>query len=246
MAITSYQDSVWGNWVDDYYSGTSYSTGTDAYTTTDNGMSTGQDGVWTTWVNSGGSITYVTRDVQIAKDVTWKAWVTDYEVEIGTSKVTYIEGVKAWQYHKTVEQKRAIAAQREIDLVWSKLLTEEREEEQKLAEVTAHELLQEIVSDVELSHYKEHGELLVRGRKHDYIIKKRGGVIRVEKDKVLSLCIHLNNQYKYPRTDNVIALKLAIDADEHKFNKDANASSMYSKKTMQEWRDKVERIKRVA
>jgi hypothetical protein len=243
MAITSYQDSVWGNWVDDYYSGTSYSTGTDAYTTTDNGMSTGQDGVWTTWVNSGGSITYVTRDVQIAKDVTWKAWVTDYEVEIGTSKVTYIEGVKAWQYHKTVEQKRAIAAQREINRVWSKLLTEEREEEQKLAEVTAHELLQEIVSDVELSYYKEHGELLVRGRKHDYIIKKNGGVIRVDKDKVHSLCIHLRNQYKYPRTDNVIALKLAIDADEHKFNKDANISNVAWAESRKEWRDKVERLK---
>ena len=58
--------------------------------------------------------------------------------------------------------------------------------------------------------------------------------------------IHLNNQYKYPRTDNVIALKLAIDGDERKFNRQANASTIHNSAKIKEHWDKMRELKKVA
>jgi len=239
---TSGSTSSWGNGYSD--------TGTADCT-----MTAHQDQVWYAWTTETRTgDTLVITDYKVVQDNVWKLWTKDYGYECEGGRVTYIKGMSTWKVaKKSVEQHRAEKAQKEINLIWSRLLVKEQEEAKRLAEVTAQELLEQLVSEEDFAHYKEHGELLVRGRFKDYVIKKKGGVIRVDKDKihriersVSSLCIHLNNQYKYPRSDNVIALKLAIDADEHKFNKEANASNMYSEVRMQEWRDKVDRLKRVA
>ena len=229
MATVSYsRQDVWCYWV----SGTHDST--DCSTT---------GGAWNNWA-SGTDTGTTTSDADVYTGTAWSSWTGDVVYECEDGRVIGLRNHEVKLPKKSTEQLRAEKAQREINRIWNELLVKEQHEEKRLAEVTAQELLQEIVTDRELALYKEHGELLVHGRKHDYIIRKQGGVIRVAKDKkVHSLCIHLRNQYKYPRTDNVIALKLAIDTDERKFNKDANASFVYGDKRPKEWRDKVERLK---
>ena len=240
------------SFTNDTYTTTSNTLGYNDYNDADSGTSSSmtysQDHVWAAWTSETKTAdAVVTVEYQVIQDQVWRLWSSDYTYESEGGKVSYINGMSTWRIPKrTTEQIRAEKAQKEINRIWRDLLVKEQEEEKRLAEVTAQELLEELIEDRELAHYKEHGELLVRGRKYDYIIRKQGGVIRVAKDKVHSLCIHLRNQYKYPRSDNVIALKLAIDADERKFNKTANASSVSSKEKVQEWRDKVNRLKRVA
>jgi len=90
------------------------------------------------------------------------------------------------------------------------------------AEIKAKELLLDLIGEDQLKIYNETGRLFVRGRKNDYIIHKHGCVKKLEKDKVVDLCIHLNNKTKYPETDNVIALKLLIEGNEEKFTKTAH------------------------
>ena len=64
--------------------------------------------------------------------------------------------------------------------------------------------------------------VFVHGRKWDYMLAANGKVHRIEKDKMVDLCIHLKDQEKYPKTDNVIALKLLVETNEQEFNKIAN------------------------
>lgn len=90
------------------------------------------------------------------------------------------------------------------------------------SEEKAKRLLLDMIGEDQLKIYEETGRLFIKGRKHDYIIQREGGVKRIEKDKIVDLCIHLEDQHQYPKTDNVIALKLMLEADEKNFNKVAN------------------------
>ena len=62
----------------------------------------------------------------------------------------------------------------------------------------------------------------MRGKKYDYIVQKDGFIKRIEKDKITDLCVHLVNRQTYPATDNVVAMKLAIENDEEKILRLAN------------------------
>jgi hypothetical protein len=97
-----------------------------------------------------------------------------------------------------------------------------REKERKAAEAKAKQLLLDLIGKEDLDIYNETGRLFVKGKKYDYIIQKEGFIKRVEKKKITDLCVHLDNRYKYPSTDNVIAMKLAIEADEAQVLKLAN------------------------
>ena len=90
------------------------------------------------------------------------------------------------------------------------------------AEQKAKDLLLDLIGEEQLEIYNETGRLLVHGHKYDYILQKDGFVKRVEKDKVVDLCIHLTNKHKYPETDNVVALKLLAETNEEEFNRLAN------------------------
>jgi hypothetical protein len=259
MAYT-YQTTAWSQWTEEHYTSTGALTCSDYDGTDCSGTTSGI--VWYEWV---GEAIEPIREVEITRDVVWAEWsggtITDaedtsYEYECQEVVWEYwmngIEDSKAYAYipsskvvpfpQKSTEQLRAERVQREINRIWRDYLIEEKEREDRLAEITAQELLLELIGDEQLSMYKKTGRLIVQGRKHDYIIRKDGGVFRIEKDKVFDLCIHLRDQYKYPRTDNVIALKLAIEVEEKNFNKTANASCIHDKKRQ----DKVREMLRVA
>jgi hypothetical protein len=100
----------------------------------------------------------------------------------------------------------------------------EEKERKETAEEVAQVLLGELIGGEELGLYKTTGRILVKGNEHDYLIYKTGKVQRVEKGKLIDLCVYTQQRVTMPETDNVIGLALHIKTDEKDFNKTANAS----------------------
>lgn len=224
---------VWESWTQ---STTSGSITTACYGTSDT--------IWVEWnrsyENCGTTVTIRAVD----SDVVWEQWISDgtfYDAEISPSQIlqdsinkgTYeIKKYKA----ESIETKRAKQTQQKIRHLWNKVLAEEREAEVREAEVTAQELLLELIGEEEMARYKETGRLFVKGDKFDYVLRKGGGVHRIKKDKVIDfvkrkkakgkyICVHPKCSYNYPETDNVISLKLWIENAEEEFLKIGNLHS---------------------
>lgn len=108
----------------------------------------------------------------------------------------------------------------------------EQVKRQTAAEEVALELLETLIGRKEREVYQRTGRLMVKGKEADYIIDKNRGVWRVEKNKVVDLCIHLKERYKYPDTDNVIAVALNLLDDEKNFNELANRHGSQDRPTV--------------
>jgi hypothetical protein len=158
---------------------------------------------------------------------TWYYWTSETRSEpvyVQTGRVSY----------SPPKLSHAEKMQQKINLAWIEVEKEERRLAKEEAELTAQKLLMDLITEEQMEEYKKTGNLVVKGRKHDYVLRKNGVVYRVEKDKVESLCIHLKDRSIYPQTDNVIALKLALDESERRFNREANATAIYDKKRKDE------------
>lgn len=245
MATTSYTDA-WDRWNTNYYYSTPTSNTTlwtmwnnqqTEYTTSGTISATAGDVVWYTWTRDyddpSGNVKVTITDS--SNTVVWSTWIDQFEPTSIESHKDFIndiirvgtEKVKAWK-PPTTEQLRAQKAQNEIRRIWNEILSVEAKEERQEAESVAVELLLELLSEEEVNRYKETGQLLVNGKKFDYILKRGGGVHRIEKDKVIEfakakkakgkfICVHPKDSYKYPETDNVIALKMWIENNEEDF-----------------------------
>ena len=181
-------------------------------TTTSNSTTSGTSDVWESWHTSG---TACSGTTSCYTDAVWSSWIS--------TEYTIVEPQKVSPPEPSVETMRAREAQRKIDNAWRDIRIKEEEERKQLAELTAQELLEDLIGGEELALYRETGRLVVPGRKYTYVLKKEGGVYKVEKDKIINLCIHLREKYKYPETDNVISLKAFIEANEYEFLKTANS-----------------------
>jgi hypothetical protein len=177
--------------------------------------------VWYEW-HTTDTTSGITSTSLIHSDAIWESWHTGDNYKVEYTARPYISNIVT-SPKLTSEEKRARAAQRDINKMWRDLRIQEEEERKEKAELTAQELLLDLIGEKELAYYRETGRLLVKGRKYDYVIKKAGGVYQVEKDKVIDLCIHLKEKYKYPDTDNVIGLMLMLKANEREFLKIANS-----------------------
>jgi len=102
------------------------------------------------------------------------------------------------------------------------------------AEAKAVNLLLELIGEKELEVYNRTGRILVHGKKCDYLIKRNGDVRKIEKKKMIDLCIAIESRYSYPNTDNVIALKLLIEGNEKKFANIANKITEYDREELPE------------
>lgn len=191
-------------------------------------------GAWYHWnrdyINSGTTVTV------IHDSVVWETWISDEQVVLAENPNVIIQDTlnKVFKFKtKSSEEIRAEKAQTRINNEWRMILAQEREEETRQAEVTAQELLLELIGEEEMARYKETGRLFVKGEKYDYVLRKGGGVHRIEKDKVIDfakakkakanyICVHPKQAYNYPESDNVIALKLWIENAEEEFLKIGN------------------------
>ena len=79
-----------------------------------------------------------------------------------------------------------------------------------------------MIGDEYLEVYKRTGRLFVKGKKYDYIIQKGGYIVQLKGNKVIDLCVHLEQRHAMPLTDDVIAMKLRIENGEKKVLELAN------------------------
>lgn len=98
-------------------------------------------------------------------------------------------------------------------------------ERKEAAEEVAQILLGELIGEEQLEIYQETGRIFVNGKRDSYLLTKSGGVQRVERGKIVDLCVHVQEKILLPPADNVIGLAMHIKADEKDFNKVANASN---------------------
>jgi hypothetical protein len=175
---------------------------------------------WTNWACDTGTSTS-------SVNTAWITWTTTYASATSTTTAGDYTWVR-WSAQEetkieTREQRRArdkaVAAAREM------------------AELTAQELLKDLISEDEMEVYLKTGRVLVKGHKHDYILTKgyQADVVKVEKGKVIDLknhkskvkgvsyCVHPVDQNKIPDTDKVIAMKIALESEEESIMKRANA-----------------------
>jgi hypothetical protein len=170
---------------------------------------------WSNWTSS-------TCDTGTASSTAWVTWTSNsYSTTTATAgDYTWVTwSSQAEVIKETREQRRA------------------REAQAKIEELTAQELLKDLISEDEMEVYLKTGRVLVKGHKYDYILTKgyQADVIKVEKGKVVDLktykskikgvsyCVHPVDQNKIPDTDKVIAMKIALESEEESIMKRANA-----------------------
>lgn len=209
--MTSYYDTATSDtW--QYWSTTGASsdaaTNSSAWTTwTDLGtgaMTVSGGHAWRIWTTGTEPLHVI--DGTFTQDSEWSIWATDDGVQIRSHSQEEAQEINH----------REEAARREANERYEKL-----QESKKRAEDRAKELLLDLIGEEELKVYERTGRVMVKGRKHDYIVSRDGSFVkRIEKDKIVDLCIHLAKSC--PETDNVIALKLLAEADEEALNEIAN------------------------
>lgn len=177
------QSCVWSNWTSPSYN--EYHDCTSS-------------GVWVSWQTSEISSTATTIDATI-----WQNWQMIETTALGDTCRTYVVYPVA-SPKESKEQEALLAKEREEN----KRKARELEEQRRAAEERAVELLMDIVGPEEAVVYKATGNLLVKGHKADWLIGRNGSVRRIEKGKVVSLCLHSDKRYEQPETDNVVALAL--------------------------------------
>ena len=190
--------------------------------------------VWRNWnfddttvnVSSGTSVTFT--------DCTWSNWNTTTAITIDFLDETVWHD---WQRNSIDHVTRADSA------INPKRLKAERRKEKRLklelrkkleaiekkklaAERKAKELLLDLIGPKELKVYEETGRLFVKGKKHDYIIRKQGFVQQIEKDKITDLCISFVVP-DLPVDDKVVGLKLLFERDENRALKVANRHGIH-------------------
>lgn len=221
MASTYYlSDDAWSTW-------TTVDTGTVSSTS-----------VWSYWTSSNTGTSTSSSD-----KIVWANWTSSPTAASTTSTITY-DGWTTWVkdveiLKETREQERARRAQAEINRLEIERKTKEVEDARKQAELTAQELLKDLITEEEMQVYLKTGRVLVKGKKNDYLLVSgyQADVIKLEKGKVVSLkdhkgkvkgksyCVHPADQHKLPVTDKVIAMKIALESHEDHVMKLANPRS---------------------
>jgi hypothetical protein len=186
-------------------------TGTD--TTSFTTSSTSNDWTWREWCTS----TTATTTGYNAADTAWVIWCEERPVEIRPITITVRQRQEQYSEETRLRFEEARRMREE-----ARKKAEALRKKRKKAENAALELMQELIGPEQRKIYEETGKVLIRGEKADYLLNRGGAVKRIEKDKVVDLCIHLKGGSKYPETDNVIALMLAVGANEEGFNRMAN------------------------
>jgi len=191
-------DIVWRVWSgEDEYATTSTTSASTAYTSSD---------VWYTWTDhTTNSLDNHTQDPQVSQ-IIWRRWSEDAERQFTRT----IQG----NAERNEEEQRRIAE--------SVRQQEEAHRIRAEAEEKAKQLLLDLIGEEQMEVYNRTGRVLVKGKKNDYIIQKEGFIRAVSKGKVTDLCAHLGNRHAYPDEDNVVAMKLFIEANEEEFLNLAN------------------------
>ena len=179
--------------------------------------------VWSDWVQEAYSSPATQHSYSVTFDrQVWQQWITTEPQSEHFARQHL--GERVLQQTDEEFQRRAAEMQRaatEQAQGYQERIDKERAKK-VVAEETAQVLLGELIGENELAVYKETGRILVKGKRHDYMIHVGGKVQRIEKNRIVDLCVHVSQRPLIPDTDNIIGLKLHIMDDEQDFNKTAN------------------------
>ena len=192
---------------------------------------------WTNWTGDSGTTASTSNTAWITWTSTSYAYTSSNSTTGGTDYAFVTWVAEEEPKRETREQIRARDAQRRIDDQVRIDRAKAVEDARKQAELTAQELLKDLITEEEMEVYLKTGRVLVKGKKHDYILTKgyQADVIKIEKGKVVDLkshkkkvrgesyCVHPVDQNKIPDTDKVIAMKVALESEEEAIMKRANA-----------------------
>lgn len=189
-------------------------TWTEGATTTSCDTTTYSGYTWVTWSANAGVCVTGSQDNVTYIDCTFIDWSEAATVATTTSASTTWVGWSGNQGECFIEAS-----------IYEPDAYEKLKAEKEAAEEKAKELLLDLIGSDEMKIYRETGRLFVKGAKYDYIVQREGFVKRVEKDKITDMCVHLRDKYKYPPTDNVIAIKTSLEHEEDNVLEMANYHS---------------------
>jgi hypothetical protein len=182
--------------------------------------------VWKTWVSD------TTTSANVTTNLVWDTWCADYNT---STSFNTCDAWKGWVYVPTLDEATkspAIIIDPNFEQSRQERLRVEREERERLIKIQAEQkriaednaisLLERLIGREQTAIYKKTGNLFVKGDKDSYIIRKEGRVIKFNEKEMCELCVHLENRNGFPNTDNVVALKLALEAMEDHVVKMAN------------------------
>ncbi|MHA1621624.1 MAG: hypothetical protein ACTSVO_05720 [Candidatus Heimdallarchaeaceae archaeon] len=193
---------------------------------------------WSSWNNT--SNDYSATSTASTSDYTWSSWnsgttswdsttTTDSTATIWVSwnaddpsRYTIKHTIPYEPTQEELEERRQRIRDAQREAREEEERAKKREEEKEAAELRAKELLLDLIGEEQLKIYNDTGRLFVKGKQFDYVVRKTGFIQKLEKNKIQDICVHLGNRYKYPETDNVIAMKLLIENEENKMLKLAN------------------------
>lgn len=182
--------------------------------------SSGTDTIWLNWTSttytSAADSTSTTGNITI-----WRSWVDDVEVPACEDEFSRCQRAFEQEIVRDFSLPAAhlqpLAPDPDRDRRWQEVAAARANADER-----AKALLMDLIGPEQLARFERTGRLWVRGKKHDYIIPKEGFIKRVEKEKIIDMCVHLENKTKFPAVDNVVAMKLALETDEETVLEKAN------------------------
>ncbi len=166
---------------------------------------------WATWTSEA----LTASSSATSNDSIWSTWASDSSrANVTWDAAGSPSGTVVW--HVWIDECDQVVHQEEIQAPRVRLREDykERQKARVKAEKRAKELLLDLIGEEDLKVYNKTGRLYVPGKQYDYIIQKEGFIKRIEKDKITDICVHLGDRSRFPDTDNVVALKLALEDDE--------------------------------
>jgi len=132
---------------------------------------------------------------------------------------------EAWALYCRNEN-HAKEMQKKIANEWGTHLQQEQIAEAErirlLPEKKANKLMSMLIGEEEHRVYEKTGRVFVKGKNGLYMVKRGGGISKIEGNNITDFCVHIHHGYNCPPTDHAIALKTLLEDDDRKVIKMAN------------------------
>jgi hypothetical protein len=207
---------VWTYWVSSSSSTTTDSTWSNWCDSTSTATSTNE--IWPTWCGDTGTSTAVYKGT----NTIWATWCEEedaYTYVYSTPKESEEDKRKRLIAHAKTKAKAIIAKRKE-----------------KKAYAKAIELLEDVMGKEAREVYQKTGRILVKGKKYDWLIENRQygnsvKVSKVDKNKIIDLCVYCKGAAKFPQPDHALAMALNAKYAEDYLDEKAN---FVSEKSLEE------------
>lgn len=172
-------------------------------TTTDTGTS--YEDTYSCWVDSSTST---------ASTTVWAHWVIEDKSYVSIQ-----------DYGSPIEESKEVLLERQREERRQRRKERIRHREEAKADKKALELLKDTLGEEQMEVFNRTKRVLVKGKKNDWLIRMHEygnvSVKKVEKDKIVDLCVHFKDSF-LPMADKVSGFALLAKYNEEKLEQEAN------------------------